>query len=367
MRSGTVTLAMMLFAGALAALPALGQERKKPDLAKITAAYLASPHADRTAEAFRHWDGEENRAVPGECATCHTSRGIIDYLGADLRALNVVEAPQPLGSTVDCVSCHNPRSMALESVVFPSGARLDGLGHEAICSTCHQGRAAGADVDKAVAGREDDAVAGDLAFINIHYKAAAATQAGSTAAGGYQYPGKTYAGRFDHVKDAPATCLSCHNQHSLKPAAVATCTECHKGAAQYADIRSTKLDTDGDGDTHEGIAAEIAALHARLGEAIGAYGRDVAGVPIVYDAHAFPYFFADTNGDGLAGKDEAIFPNRYQSWTPRLLRAAYNYQFVAKDGAAYIHNPHYAIQLLHDSLQSLGGKVAVDLTGLARP
>ena len=362
-----LTIAMMLLVGAAAALPALAQERKKPDLAKITAAYLASPHADRSAEAFRHWDGEEDRAVPGECATCHTSRGIIDYLGADLAAVNVVDAPQPLGSTVDCVTCHNPRSMALQSVVFPSGERLDGLGHEAICSTCHQGRASGGDVDKAAAGREDDAVAGDLGFINIHYKAAAATQAGSLAAGGYQYPGKTYAGRFDHVKKEPATCLTCHNQHSLKPAAIETCAEYHKGAAKYADIRSAPLDSDGDGDTTEGIAAEIAALHDRLGAAIRAYGVQVAGTPIAYDAHAFPYFFADTNGDGIAGKAEAIFPNRYQNWTPRLLKAAYNYQFVAKDGAAYVHNPRYALQLLHDSLESLGEKTTVDMTGFARP
>lgn len=358
---------MLLLVGAAAALPAAAQERKKPDLAKITAAWLASPHADRISEPFRHWDNEEERAVPGECATCHTSRGIIDYLGTDLRAVNVVDLPQPLGSTVDCVTCHNPRAMALQSVVFPSGARLDGLGHEAICSTCHQGRASGADVDKAVAGREDDAVAGDLSFINIHYKAAAATHAGSLAAGGYQYPGKTYAGRFDHVAKEPPTCLSCHSQHSLKPAAIETCADCHKGAARYSAIRSTKLDTDGDGDTREGIAAEIAALHGRLGEAIRAYGMAAAGTAIAYDAHAYPYFFADTDGDGIAGKGEAVFPNRYQSWTPRLLKAAYNYQFVAKDGAAYVHNPRYALQLLHDSLASLGEIVPVDMTGLTRP
>lgn len=363
----TITIAAALLVAIAAVSPSFAQDNKKPDLARITAAWLASPHADRTAEAFRHWDSEEERAVPGECATCHTSRGIIDYLGTDLRALNVVDTPQPLGSTVDCVTCHNPNSMAVASVVFPSGARLDGMGHEAICSTCHQGRASGADVDKAVAGREDDSVAGDLTFINIHYKAVAATQAGSIAAGGYQYAGKTYAGRFDHVKKEPLTCLTCHSQHSLKPAAIETCADCHKGAAKYTDIRSTELDTDGDGDITEGIAAEIATLHGRLAEAIRAYGMQVAGVPIVYDAHAFPYFFADTNGDGIAGKDEAIFPNRYQSWTPRLLKAAYNYQFVAKDGAAYVHNPRYAIQLLHDSLESLGGKVAVDMTGSVRP
>ena len=41
-------------------------------------------------------------------------------------------------------------------------------------------------------------------------------------------------------------------------------------------------------------------------------------------------------------------PNRYRSWTPRLLKAAYNYQVVSKDPGAYTHNPTYALQLLHD-------------------
>jgi hypothetical protein len=35
-----------------------------------------------------------------------------------------------------------------------------------------------------------------------HYAVAAATQAGSEAQGGYQYPGKTYVGRFEHVEDS---------------------------------------------------------------------------------------------------------------------------------------------------------------------
>ena len=59
--------------------------------------------------------------------------------------------------------------------------------------------------------------------------------------------------------------------------------------------------------------------------------------------------------------------NRYQNWTPRLLKAAYNYQFIAKDPGAYTHNPHYAIQLLQDSLADLGKSVEVDMAGMIRP
>jgi uncharacterized protein with von Willebrand factor type A (vWA) domain len=83
----------------------------------------------------------------------------------------------------------------------------------------------------------------------------------------------------------------------------------------------------------------------------------VTGKPVAYDAHAYPYFFNDLNGDGTWQiADEAKFPNSYKSWTPRLLRAAYNYQFLAKEPGAYAHNPRYAMQLAYDSLEDLSSK-----------
>ena len=185
----TVVVCAALLAAVVPAMPASAQEGRKPDLAKITEAWLASPHADRSAEAFKHWNEDKDRVVPGECATCHTSRGIMDYLGGDLRAVNVIDQPQPLGSTVDCATCHNAKSMALQSVVFPSGERIDGLGQEAICATCHQRRASGAEVTAAVAGKAADVVAGRLTFIHLHYKAAAATQLATAARSGHPAEG----------------------------------------------------------------------------------------------------------------------------------------------------------------------------------
>jgi len=75
----------------------------------------------------------------------------------------------------------------------------------------------------------------------------------------------------------------------------------------------------------------------------------VLGVPIVYAAN-YPYFFDDAGA-------------RYTSFTPRLLNAAYNYQFVAKDPGAFAHNPDYVIQVLYDGLEDLGADVA----GMFRP
>ena len=58
--------------------------------------------------------------------------------------------------------------------------------------------------------------------------------------------------------------------------------------------------------------------------------------------------------------------NQYNAWTPRLLRAAYNYQYVAKDPGAFAHNGTYILQALYDSLDDLSGSGAADVTGLER-
>jgi hypothetical protein len=98
-------------------------------------------------------------------------------------------------------------------------------------------------------------------------------------------------------------------------------------------------------------------------KAIQTYAVDTAGTPIVYDAGSYPYFFIDTNGNGVGDPSELERANGYASWTPRLLRAAYNYQWVQKDPGAFAHNGKYILQVLYDSIQDVGG----DVTGLTRP
>jgi hypothetical protein len=71
----------------------------------------------------------------------------------------------------------------------------------------------------------------------------------------------------------------------------------------------------------------------------------------------------DTNENGVADAEEVNRSNAFASWTPRLLRAAYNYQYAMKDPGAYAHNPTYILQVLYDSIENVGG----DVTGLVRP
>lgn len=326
--------------------------------------WLGSGHANKEAEAFNHWNEDDPAVVPVACAKCHSTPGYLDYIGADGTEANVVDADQPIGTTVECVACHNDVTVTMDSVLMPSGVELTGLGDESRCMQCHQGRHSKVSVDAAIeeaGGAEDpDAVLPDLGFANIHYFAAAATKYGTLAMGGYQYDGKTYDGNFAHVEEFD-TCIECHDSHTLEVKAEA-CQECHT-QADFKDFRmfGSLVDYDGDGNMEEGIYYEIETLQGILYGAIQDYAANVAGTPIVYDSHAYPYFFIDTNANGEVDEGEAAFPNRYASWTPRLLRAAYNYQLSVKDPGGFAHGGKYIIELLYDSIEDLNPELVAGL------
>lgn len=335
----------------------------KQALSTIVEAWLAAPHGDYHSRSFTYWnkDGE----VPVACAACHSEQGFLDYLGADGSPAGVVDKPSAINSPIGCASCHTGAAHALDSISFPSGTVVDGLGSSALCSVCHQGRQSAGGVAKAVAGLDDDTVQPALAFLNVHYGIAAAVMHGADVQGGYQYPDKAYAGRFMHVPSA-SSCTSCHEAHSTT-VATDSCFACHGGVTDTRSIRTRHTDFDGDGDASGGIHQEIFGLHKRLNDAIRKYAAEISGNPIVYAKDSFPYFFNDTDGDGQIAPEDAVMANRYASWTPRLLKAAYNYQFVAKDGGGYVHNPAYLLQLLHDSLESLSQRVETDMADIRRP
>jgi hypothetical protein len=333
--------------------------------------WVNSPHADAAAEAFIHWNEDDPAEVPADCARCHSTPGYQDYVGADGSAVGSVENNAPIGTVVECVACHNAGTANLTNVTFPSGAEISGLGAEARCMVCHQGRASKVQIDSALDElgiTEDlDTPTAELGFINIHYFAAAATLYGTETQGGYQYAGKSYDAKNDHVAGYD-TCIGCHNPHTLVPK-LEECQACHLGVTEVEDLSNIRMagslvDYDGDSDVSEGIAAEIEGLEAMLLQAIHAYGSEVAGSPITYDQATYPYFFIDTNEDGQTTEDEAQFGNAYASWTGRLLKAAYNYQTAVKDPGAFAHGGKYIIQLLYDSIEDLNTAIStpVDLS-----
>jgi len=334
----------------------------------VTIKWSGSGHSERESDAFRRWDTADPAVIPTNCAKCHSTIGYMDFLGEDGTAAGQVDNASPIGTTVECVACHNESSMRMAGVVFPSQAEISDLQGQGNCMQCHQGRASTVQVDRATQDMEADQVNEKLAFVNVHYRPAAATRWGSEVRGGYQYAGQGYAGLFQHVRDYQQ-CAECHDPHSLK-VNPQQCSPCHVNVVDAGDLQGIRMagtDWSGEGAPDRGVALEIAALHGRLYEAIQDYAASVAGAPIAYTPRANPYFCVDKNGDGAANGEETAAANRYASWTPRLLRAAYNLHFVQMDPGAYTHNPRYVIQLLHDSLADLGQRVDVDMAGMTRP
>jgi hypothetical protein len=326
-----------------------------------------SGHGDLTAEAWRHWD--EDGEVPSSCAKCHgamqnsASLPNVGFLEFAQTGDNVNPAPLPLG--LQCVNCHQfwPTLYsnldvygALEPVDFPSGADLSLFSPSNICMTCHQGRESGLDVLATIESEEPP-----YSFINIHYYPAAASMFGSEANGGFQYAGQDYRPRntFPSHPGNYANCVGCHmrnaenaNSHTWVPG-VNKCTGCHDEGDSFETLRGSP------GQSHENIWGSdggSSGLIDDLYAAIQDYAENVIGMPIVYDGHAYPYWFND-NGMG------ANFGNRYVDFDAKLLAAAYNYQVAQKDPAGYIHNGTYIQQILYDSVMDIGASTAVEVIG----
>lgn len=326
------------------------------------AAWAGSRHNEVEAEAFRHWDEDDPALVSASCAKCHSTYGYLDFLGVDGTAVGTVDNDAEIDSTVECVACHNEATLMMDSVTFPSGVEATGLGDESRCMQCHQGRASMVSVNDRIAEAgvaDDDTVSEDLGFINIHYYAAGASRLGGVVMGGYQYEGKTYDAKFAHVEGID-TCIDCHDPHTLE-VKVEVCAACHTEES-LEEIRwlGSVADYDGDGDVTEGVADEIAGLRDVLYQGIQSYASGVAGSAIVYDSHAYPYFFMDTNENGEPDEDEAVYANQYASWTGRLMKAAYNYQTSIKDPGGFAHGGKYIIQLLYDSIEDLDASMLGD-------
>ncbi|MBW1756734.1 MAG: chitobiase/beta-hexosaminidase C-terminal domain-containing protein [Deltaproteobacteria bacterium] len=330
-----------------------------------------SGHGAAGEEPFRHWDGDYEpdgytpSGISASCTRCHSTPGFEEFAMGDSTTGTLPT------TTVDCWSCHNNFNLfenqetryddlatntALEPVAFPSGDTATLSNASNMCMGCHQGRSSGVDVDNATANTVVQAPTDypSYNFINIHYFAAAATFFGSDVQGGYEYEGSTYRGQNTfvglHTLDGRTLvdCIGCHmnasddpgdkERHTFLPQ-VQDCNLCHSGGA-FRDLSGSPGDN----------FREIEALKGDLLAAIQDYA--VNGLPqaspVIYDSHAYPYWFKD-NGQG------ANYGNRYQDFDFDMLTAAYNYQVASKDPAGYIHNGTYIEQLMWDSICLMGG------------
>lgn len=346
----------------------LPPEPRVESVEAISDKWSESGHSDRESESFTRWDEDEPPEIPTNCAKCHSAYGYLDYLGEDGSQVNVVDSAAMVGSVVNCSVCHNSSAHAKNSALYPSGAEIDNLGQTANCAECHQGTRAGTDVENATMSLPEDEVNEDLRFINVHYRIGGAVRFGSEVTVGYEYPEKTYVGFYLHVEDYQ-TCTDCHDPHNLA-ITPSECAACHPAVSDYGDLRDVRVedtpDYDGDGDTIEGVYGELNTIHEKLYAAIQSYASDVIGAPILY-GYQYPYWFNDSNGNGEADDDEIAVSNQFASWTPRLLKAAYNYHLVLEDPGGFMHNASYLIQLMYDGIESLAEVAPIGMNGLIRP
>lgn len=322
-------------------------------------------HFHSTEEAFRHWD--EDGMVEAACVRCHSAAGLPMFVANDGNTISV-----PPSNNLQCTTCHTELQdftvLEVEEVRFPSGAVLGFADspESNLCMMCHQGRESKVSIDTAIsrAGVGPNEPSEVLNFRNPHYFAAGATLFGTEARGAYEYEGREYNTRFVHIQPFD-TCAECHDPHALE-LRVELCANCHQGVQTQEDLHDIRLeglrdavDYDGDGNLTEGVYFEIETMHRALYQTIRNYANQTAGAPIAFGP-GYPYWFADPNNNGTVDQGEN---GRYLNWTPELLRAAYNYTWVAKDPGAFAHNNEYVLQFLYDSIQALGG----DVSGMTRP
>jgi hypothetical protein len=318
--------------------------------------------------------------IDAACAKCHSGSGLPMALAGE----TIPEEGVPAGNGLMCLTCHDganfPGLIAGKDVTMPSG-KVVSFGDNAasnLCIECHQGRTSKKTVDEKIALFSGAADAPDtvveaikdandkdvkFSFINAHYLGIAAVWFGTDAQGFYEYEGKTYIGTNTHAEvDGKAGCVGCHDVHTGTPKEE-TCVACH-GEVAIDDIRGMTSTTDfnGNGNVTEGIRSEYRELRDVLYVELQKYAKTTVGTGITYNPDVYPYWFVDANGDDKADEVDGK-TTAYSTWTPRLLKAAFNFNFVRKNPGAGVHGGKYIIQVMYDSIEDLGG----DVTKFVRP
>lgn len=326
-------------------------------------------HFDGSTTPWRFRDSRP--PFSDSCARCHTAAGLPYFLE------NGEDIEQDPSNGLLCTTCHTspPNVRTAGAVTFPSGASLDMGDSSNLCLNCHRGRGSMADVDEKLL---DPA---PWSAPSIHYYPVAAVLFGSEAKAGYEFPGKTYAGRnpFPSHNGRFDTCVECHmgtnstrkelgqstyGDHNVHKPNPEDCISCHgydvsqptqgfdPSKFKFSGIRPGSIpDFDNDGNTSESLEAEILGLENAVANQAGI----AMGTPLVY-YHG--YFYNDLNDNGLVDDNETERDNRYALTDERMLKAAYNLRLTYYEPHAYIHNPFYIAQLFVDSIEHLGGSIA---------
>ncbi len=329
---------------------------------EATAEWSKSGHADNSSEAFRDWDdpSDPSATVSSNCASCHSTAGFYEFLLTENRSIaNPPLAVNNVGIT--CDACHSDRAYNKTSVLFyESGQRVDYPGESSVlCGQCHQGRAWKGDVeDKILAaypGGDNESTVdkqtASLTSTNPHYVAsfAAIKASKSLIAVDYDLP---IAADLSHP--GGTDCMVCHDQHSTEFRLDARCNTCHPSFESLEDVRAW------------GNADVLDAKKAQLYSVIRQYAADNTTEDadnntkekacIVQSGSSGWYL--DNNCNGVRDTGD----NTYNKFTPRLLRACYNYLVYVKDPGIFAHNSSYAAAFLDASINDIRSYKAYPIT-----
>jgi hypothetical protein len=264
------------------------------------------------------------------CSTCHDTSAANDphLTGKDWKP-DSFPFRVPTGDQDQALLEKSPDTSAV------TGSPAGKMGTANTCVWCHKSRK---DVTNYIGASNT--------ITSIHWGPHEGPQADVfSAAGGYQYAGKTY-GTATHQQSL--TCVDCHMpdvadnlgvaDHSFEPQ-LSVCTNCHAGA--------TSFDVNGGETLIQNAMTEFqAALNAA-----GLLTRSAASPyatlqPTELTDHQFQLDQPRPGGPVLTA-DQA--------------GALYNYILIARGGGSGVHNPKYTQQLLYDSFFAITGQAPVSI------
>lgn len=324
-----------------------------------TSAELCGACHNTFGPRFKQWQLSVHAAPPPtpsidnpDCARCHTARAF---------ARNMAQSPPraegKAAPGVTCAACHDPHSDANDSGVrvFGDVPLADGTlvpaGRAAACVTCHQTGVA--DPALHADGGEPFPFAVQAEMVYGHGAIETGGAYGSSFHGDAGMKLRNFTGDPDDPLYAEA-CVTCHmaptpasgphedrvGAHALKltdgafELVAGNCDRCHAGLLTFD--RNLGHDYDGNG-TADGVQTEVSGLLENLHAALEA---------------------ADTL-DGLSRPGgpgtPVLVATDLSRTTPLLREAAFNYDFVVKDGSLGVHNTVYAVQLLQRTYERVTG------------
>lgn len=302
-------------------------------------------HHSKTAE----WNNSRHATMGSHtgatCVRCHTAQGFADFIDGKPAVSTPFE-------TITCAACHDPHDAtnphqlrAAPIYTLPEGTTITNAGLGALCMQCHHSR--GGEVEANITnyqllntsfgthyspqgdmvegvnavdyGKFIPSAAHNAAITNVcvgcHMQPVASTDPAFTKAGGHSFrmSYESVVGGVTNLVDKVDVCVKCHGP--------------------MASFDMVRQDYDGDG-VIAGVQTEVQSLLNQLTRLLP---------PSAYRA--------DGNyvADGLVKTSVTTRTN----WPTKFLRAAYNWQFVVRDGSLGVHNAPYAVGLIKASIADL--------------